>query len=229
MNSYIDYDDYDDFYEPSKFDEEIEKFKDVLRNSVKEEIRNEMEKLKKENAELQEIKENFESIKNDYETKKSELYFKQKKVAKDVAWKRLEELFSDCGMNTILYRLSTEYTEKPKCDKCDKNRFIHFKSPSGRDLTEQCECAKKNTKYIPKENCCTEFRLRDRKNLSMWFKPSCIGSCDEDYDSVYVECIGDDKTFEELEECNKYRLFFKSKEKCQLYCDYLNKKENSNE
>ena len=39
------YYDYEDYYEPSEFDEKVEEFKDYLRQSIKEETLNEIEKL----------------------------------------------------------------------------------------------------------------------------------------------------------------------------------------
>ena len=61
-----------DYFEPSEFDEKIEELKNELRESVKKEINDEIEKLRKENKELQGIKRNFESVKKDFERKKDE-------------------------------------------------------------------------------------------------------------------------------------------------------------
>lgn len=60
-----------DYFEPSEFDEKIEELKNELRESVKKEINDEIEKLRKENKELQGIKRNFESVKKDFERKMS--------------------------------------------------------------------------------------------------------------------------------------------------------------
>ena len=61
-----------DYFEPGEFDEKIEELKNELRESVKKEINDEIEKLRKENKELQGIKRNFESVKKDFERKKDE-------------------------------------------------------------------------------------------------------------------------------------------------------------
>lgn len=47
------YYEFDDYFEPGEFDEKIEELKNELRESVKKEINDEIEKLRKENKELQ--------------------------------------------------------------------------------------------------------------------------------------------------------------------------------
>lgn len=59
----------ENFFEPGEFDEKIEELKNELRESVKKEINDGIEKLRKENKELQDIKKNFESIKKDFKKK----------------------------------------------------------------------------------------------------------------------------------------------------------------
>lgn len=88
---------YDDFYEPSEFDEKVEEFKDYLRNSVKDEIKEEISKLKEENAKLQAVRNNWDKLKSDYENKLQE-------IKKETAKMRLSELFGACGMNMELYK-----------------------------------------------------------------------------------------------------------------------------
>lgn len=46
----------DDFYEPSEYDEMVEEFKEKLRASVKQEIKDEIELLKSELEELKEFR-----------------------------------------------------------------------------------------------------------------------------------------------------------------------------
>lgn len=42
----------EEYFEPSEFDEKIEEFKDELRQSVKKEIKDELEKLREENKKI---------------------------------------------------------------------------------------------------------------------------------------------------------------------------------
>lgn len=103
---------------------------------------------------------------------------------------RLEELFEFCGMNMILYYPTWEHVYKPKCDKCDDNRYVHFKSPSGKDYQEYCSCAKSFYKYKPKPCYCSEFRVNRYNDkvkfpMMMWFKK--YGNYDRDYDGYTYE------------------------------------------
>lgn len=50
---------WDDFYEPSEFDQQVEEWKEALKKSVKKEYMDEMERLRRENAELMDIKKNW--------------------------------------------------------------------------------------------------------------------------------------------------------------------------
>ena len=65
---------YDEFYdEPSEFDIQIEEWKDTLRECVKKEYKEEMERLRKENAELLDIKKNWQEKIRELETEKFKL------------------------------------------------------------------------------------------------------------------------------------------------------------
>ena len=57
---YYDYDDY--WREPSEFEQQVEEFKDALRNSVKDEIKEKIASLEKELAELKEFKKDKNKI-----------------------------------------------------------------------------------------------------------------------------------------------------------------------
>lgn len=136
------YYDYEDYYEPSEFDEKVEEFKDYLRQSIKEETQNEIEKLRKENEALQKIKRDWDNLVKEYEDKKRELEYKIRECESKASSKRLETLFEETGMNVIMYKPDYNHVYGKKCNKCDDDRYIHFSSPSGKDYTEDCECAK---------------------------------------------------------------------------------------
>ena len=85
----------DDWYEPSEFDIKVEEFKKELRNSVRKEIQDELDRLRKENALLQDVKENWEEQLASIQVARAE-YVKARKDAISEAKKmRLQELFSD--------------------------------------------------------------------------------------------------------------------------------------
>ena len=67
------YPDFDDYYEPSEFEQQVEEFKDSLRHSVKQETQELIERLRKENEELRSVRDNWEEVKRSYEKKQREL------------------------------------------------------------------------------------------------------------------------------------------------------------
>lgn len=215
------YNDYDDFYdEPSEFEQQVDEFKNSLLKVVKQEYIEEMEKLKKENEELQEIKKNFEKIKSDYKEKERELKLNESTIERRMRNARLSELMKD--KEIIMYQASWKYMRVTKCNKCDDYRKVHFKSPSGKDATEECECAKRYTTYYPNEYIAYEIKLNSNKTISVWYK---LENYDKDEyfekDSKFAECVYDENM--KYEDVNAYRTFFKSKEDCQKYCDWLNR------
>ena len=221
---------YEDYYELSEFDEKIEEFKDCLRKSIKEETQELIIKLQEENEKLKDVKNNWESIQHEYENKTKELQKEISNAKAFAARMRLKELFEFCGMNMVLYYPGYDYVYKPKCKKCDDDRNVHFKSPSGRDCKERCSCAEKFKKYSPKPYYCTEFRVDEHINserkypMLMWFRPYDNNNSYDGYEASYLcEFVYSGEAFEFVEE-NERRPFFRDKEQCQKYCNYLNNK-----
>ena len=170
-----DYPDYDDFYgEPSEFETQISEFKDSLKKSVSHEWIDKMNALEKENAELQEVKRNFEAIKSDYEKKKRECEWEKERVIKNAEYEarrtRLRDLMKD--VQKIFWDVSYTYKYGAKCDKCNDNRQISYKTPSGREAFEDCECAKRIQIVEPRMQMLYEIALRDRNNSTVqtWFQ-----------------------------------------------------------
>jgi hypothetical protein len=216
--------DEEDFYnEPSEFDIAIEEFKSNLMKSVKDEFVTEMDRLKKENAELQAVKKDFEGIKRDYENKKREVERERNDLQYKLRRERLVDLLKDHKI--ILYKAYSKSVRPPKCDKCDSNRRVEYISPLGRKTHENCLCSEGKTVYYPHEFMRYEFRLNRNKNgVIAWYRQY---SDDEDglaYDSsIHADEIYSlDMKFEDLK---RYSTFFKTKEECQSYCDYLNSEE----
>jgi len=227
--------DWDDYYnEPSEFDMMIEEFKDNLKKSVKEDTQKLIEKLRKENEELRDIRDNWNQVKREYEEKQRQLQNEIYNCKQNVARMRLEQLFEACGMNVVLYKPSSFIVYGTKCDKCDDDRYIHYKSPSGKDNKEECECAKSFLKYKPSPEYLCEFRVNrygsDSKKypLMMWFKKYRDYSDDYDgytYDySNLCKFIYNDEDFEEVRKEYSTSVYFRDEETCQKYCDYLSAK-----
>ena len=210
---------YDEFYdEPSEFEIQIEEWKNSLRESVKKEYKEEMERLRKENAELRDIKKNWQEKIGELEAEK----FKLKTATRDAENKakkaRLRELLDAFTKQAWGVTYSYEYIHE-KCDKCDDKGYIHYKSPQGRDVKEECNCRRRVPIFRPQEAEIVAFDDRNGK-----IKPTfCYASNDNDYDS-YKETTrvyaGED--FESID--TYYGIVFFNKEDCERFCEYRNNK-----
>lgn len=144
---------YEDFYNegPSDYELFMNDLKETLKKSIKDEFIKEMDKLRAENKKLQDVKENFEQIKLDYAHKEQELKAREQDMEKNLARKKIMELATIADMKAQIYYIDDDTAYLPKCDKCDENRLIHFKSPTGKDCTEPCpNCGTTYHKYYVK-------------------------------------------------------------------------------
>lgn len=214
----------ENFFEPGEFDEKIEELKNELRESVKKEINDGIEKLRKENKELQGIKRNFESIKKDFEKKKDECDRAMRNAESRAKQTRLKELMEH--FKFTLWAVDWDYQYKKKCDKCDVHRRIQVVLPSGKTVDDECSCRVSKKVYRPKENVLYEFSERNREFVA-WYRAK--GDEGEEYfvediRAEYAKTIVDhNKDFKEIEGKELRKVFFTTKEECQAFCDYLNR------
>ena len=195
---------------------------EAIKENVKQDIKQEMERLRKENAELQQYKkerQEVEKIKNQYQLKlqtEIEMYKRQLRTA------RLEELFGDRLM--IGWVADCKIVLPPKCNKCDRERYIHFKSPSGRDFKEPCECQHGTKKYEPKEMQLVKISESDiyqgeRKIDRYYVKSDGVW---EGYVEASYRIVCDGKAFDEIK---PYYEIFLNKETCERYCAWKTEQE----
>lgn len=211
----------EDFYcEPSEFDQQVDEFKQSILVAVKDEFKAEMERLKKENQELQKVKENFKSIQQDFKNKHRQLENERNDLERKIRNERLSELLKD--HEVIMYRDAIEYEKLPKCDKCDKHRQVEYTTPLGRKTSERCDCDTSKQKHVPEEHIRTEFKLHSHnRTMTVWYKKYEDGdgySYSEVPDVIFQEGM----KYEDIKD--SYRVYFTTKEECQKYCDWLNKR-----
>lgn len=228
----MNYYDYEDYYEPSEFEEKMEELKKTLKESVKEEICNRIKELEEENMRLRGIKENWDKLESEYKSMYVALEREKNSYKQSAAQMRLNQLFEATGMNVILYKPSGTYVYKPKCDKCDDKRKIHYVSPQGRNCEENCMCADRYYKYVPSPQFLCEFRVNRYRNnnnkypLMMWFKEYRESNSDYDgytYDSsTYCTFIYNGEDYEFVKTEHPYDVFFREELECLKYCDWLN-------
>ncbi|WP_068505903.1 hypothetical protein [Paenibacillus kribbensis] len=214
-----------DFYdEPSEFEQKVDELKETLMDSVKDEHKQEVDRLRKENAELQEVKRNLESIKREYNQKCVEIDMQKRDLLYEVRKERLAQLMGDFQVE--LFKAYPTHENGEKCDKCDENRYIHYKSPQGKNQTEKCDCSKGRTVYKPTAHVCSNFESRSGKFIA-WYKEY------KDADGMRLEelsfsdvprLIYNGERFEDIKE-RYFTVYFKTEEECQTYCDWLTEQE----
>lgn len=221
------YEDDDFFNEPSEFEQQVEEFKGSLKKSVKEEFLQRMEALEKENAALREFRDQRDRLIWECDPKVAKAEREAKEA--EVKWKkaRLHQLLGD--FLTTGWKVDWTYEQGPKCDKCDENRLIHFKSPQGRDHKEECDCAKKHNRFYPKEAVLSKFHVR-KKNFRSdvdtdWFNRYYTVESQDEYDRYETSSDVYESGFVCEKVTNRYRAVFLSEEDCQRYCDWLNEQE----
>ena len=213
-------------YEPTLADvimmEYQQKMKDALLESVKQDI----ESVKQENAYLKEQNYKLNEKVKEIAERERELENKKSNLERQVRSERLSSLMKD--FKVVMYAEERAYVDLPKCGNCNENRKIEFISPLGRKTTEPCTCNVRKTVYAVREYILTEFKISDHKDMmAMWYKIK--EDSRHDYAShnrtIYAEMIySEDMKFEDI---GSQDVFFKSKDDCQKYCDWLNSKEVS--
>lgn len=144
-------------------------------------------------------------------------------------WKkaRLYQLLGDYLTVGWKAGYTLEYGEK--CDKCDKDRRIHFTSPQGREYTEECQCAKRHYRYFPKE--ATLFKFYVKKKNFRWddkgetdFYNRYYTVTDDDYFDRYesADCVYTHSDDVDYKKVNAYHDVFLNEEDCQKFCDWKN-------
>lgn len=206
----------EDFYaEPSEFENQVEGLKIALASSVKQKFLDEMDALRKENEALREFRDEKDAYYRELKQAKERYEIKMRDAERVASRKRLKDLLS--AFSVTGYRVHIEYVYGPKCDKCDDDRKIHYVSPAGRKMVEDCLCASKAPSYSPREVPLTSFNASDKLS-SVYFERTVKG----DYDR-YDKCaeLYDEKK-PPFSEINRYRVVFLKEDDCMRYCDWLN-------
>lgn len=214
----------EDFYDRSlEFEEEIHRLKIAMSDAIKKEFLNKMHTLEEENERLQYIEANFNKIKEDFKQKERQLEIERENLRRSIRQERLSELTKDAQV--VLYSARSKYVYPPKCNKCDENRQIKYNTPLGNTAYERCNCNKSKVQYSPHENIRVEFSIRHGQPHAFYdFKEDRNG--DNEYMSLDSKLMKKENLYEEgmdYEGMNPYNSFFRTKEECQNFCDYLNK------
>lgn len=221
---------YEDFYNegPSDYELFMNDLKETLKKSIKDEFIKEMDKLRAENKKLQNVKENFEKIKLDYAHKEQELKAREQDMEKNLARKKIMELATIADMKAQIYYIDDDTAYLPKCDKCDENRLIHFKSPTGKDCTEPCpNCGTTYHKYYVKPIDTMKILFPNDPALhrvAYYLRHDRWGeSYSYELQDIYKGSAAD---YDTSSGYKMHHTAFESKELAQKICDRINKDRN---
>ena len=211
---------YDFYEETTEFDIQIAEWKDTLKKAVKEEYQDRMKELEEENARLRDIKENWDQKVAELKEEKRKLFAATREAEVKAKKERLRGLLDSFTKIAWGYQFSYEYIHE-KCDKCDKDGYIYYKSPQGHDVKEECDCRKKVCIYRPQEAEIVEIDDY-RGKIKPTFKYARSNNLD-DYDRyTKTENVYNGEDFDEIDDY--YGMIFFDKDDCQRFCDYMNKK-----
>lgn len=113
---------FEDFYEPSEFDSQIEDFKNYLRETVKTEILEELDSLRKENESLRDIKNRIREIEREH-------IKAVQNARQEVMRMKFADIIKACSK--VFYAPELYGIQQPKCDRCNDKREIEYTTPLG--------------------------------------------------------------------------------------------------
>jgi hypothetical protein len=214
--------DYDEpYYEPTEADEIFFEAREKLINSLKGTVKQYVENVKLENEQLKQDLEKMRKQVQDVKNKERILEREKSDLMNTVRKERLSELLKDFEVERFM--VTTARMLAQKCDKCDDDRILHYKTPLGKDQKERCDCYEDSVNINkPKSMLCTEFKVdsHNGNKLRMWYKRNIYDKEDYYDSSAYLKECYNEQPYESLD---KYNIFFDTEEECELYCDWLNR------
>ena len=181
-----------------------------------------MERLRKENAELRDIKKEWKERIAELDRKKHEMEMTISDAEKKAKRARLNELLEPLRETAYGYEYEYEYV-RDKCDKCDEDGYIHYKSPQGYDRKEQCDCRKRIAMYHPVEAEVVKLiQYTNQKNPSIVFRFSRRTDRIDNDDICETSQIYSGQEFKDIKAWSG--IIFLDKEECERFCEYMNNK-----
>ena len=225
------YEEPEDFYTDSrsdKVDEIISALTEEVRRSISKKLLGELKQLRKENAELLTYKMERNRILVEHNEFEAACNLAIERAKREAEKKRLDLLVKDLMDNVYVISGKHEYI-KPKCEKCDNYRYIHFKSPSGCDYKEPCSCAKVGRRFNVVESNVLRMEISATGGLMFYVQECNSGEKVlrlRRSNLVQSESEFDKINFDFYEEC---KVFFFDKKLAERFAEYLNEKERKEE
>ncbi len=226
-------------WEPSEADELFSEIKQKLIDSAKSSLKSDMESLKSRNEYLEKRNKELEAKARSVDQKEHDIEYKsqnlRKEVEKEFYKAAIKDIFKDMIEKSQLWFAKNKPHEKPKCDKCDENRYWVLTWPNGEKVTKKCDCANPDYWYEPEETWIDTLRYRikdDKYPYERYYRLDWTYDRIQDdysYADFGIQFVYDKFCDDVIEKRKQLgygkRIGFKSKEECQKYCDWLNKKE----
>lgn len=234
-------------WEPSEADELFDELKSKLVDAAKASLKNDMESLKSRNEYLEKRNKELEDKVREVSSKESDLEYKSRNLRREVEREfyktAIDDIFKDALEKSQLWFANSKPHEKPKCDKCDENRNWVLTWPDGTTTSKRCTCSQPEYWYEPQETWIDtlKYRVKDdnypseryyRLDKSYQYTGSSRWD-DYSYQDFGIQFVYDkfcDDVIAKKEQLGYgKKIGFKSKEECQKYCDWLNKRRTNNE
>lgn len=159
--------------EQSEADAAFAELRERVYESVSDEITSKIKTLTDANKRLEERLKNLDNLERDADRLKREYEVKVEqfeRTTKDEL-RRMQAAKILSFMTEEKYGIIWEQEGKPKCDKCDENRYLNYVTPRGREASERCECAESASKLVPVAMNVESLDGRG-DNISVWWEPT---------------------------------------------------------
>lgn len=211
MSEYYSDEEFPTFSDPETH-EAFRQFAEKWRRSTFEELQFQVKNLQNENDCLRAQIKELDIIKKNWDEK-----------IKEIRHTRLKELLKDVQKCAYLVDCKYEYSHV-KCDKCDDERKIHFKSPSGKELTELCSCSQQVERYFLREIPIYRIKIYNRYGKEE-VDTMYIYRQGESEDTYYASDFRDVLDNETISKNRPYHPIFLSKERAEDYARFKNASE----
>lgn len=170
------------FEDYSAYDEVAESLKEALRESVTAEITARLNKLTAENIELRDKVKNLKQLETEVSLAKANYERETASARRDalsiIRKEKLSELLS--AIDEHLYTVETKQVPRDKCDRCNEDRRIPYKTPLGKDELELCDCAYQDSVWFVDEAIAHEVSRQNGELRVFWHAVS------KRYDHDYI-------------------------------------------
>lgn len=207
------------------YENELGSLVDAMIKSVREEMKDEIERLEEENRELAKYRDDYEKYKRRIEQFAAEKNKIEADAIRDARRERLAELFS--GYKFILWKIDSDFETRPKCNICDEKGRVYALFPDGVEREAPCKCRQRKIVYHPVECFAKEFCLYHNEKLMIWYKEQENRNGFAGGSVVLREQIVEGEM--DYEKLNWAQSYFYTREEAQKYSDWLNAETEKNE